>query len=109
MTWETYFPTCRFGRDRLPRRPGVYAIYFDEELVYIGQSNNVAARYFGHRIRHGYGKTIITPWGDIPGETHIAVKVKQSRRYGDWAMDEIRLICRLGPKFNRQHLQRRSA
>jgi hypothetical protein len=42
-------------------------------------------------------------------ETYFPVKVKQSRRYGDWAMDEIRLICRLGPKFNRQHLQRRSA
>lgn len=105
MNWTTY----KFPRFKLPRCAGVYAIYFGDELVYIGQSSSVAARLVEHDIRYGYGRNIITPWGDVPEDTPIRVKVKRSRRFGDWAMDEIRLICRLRPRFNRQYKMRKRA
>lgn len=99
MNWTSHV----FPRLALPRCAGVYAVYFDNELVYIGQSWNVAARFSEHSIRYGYGRNIITPWIDLPDHTEVKVKVKRTRRLGDWAMDEIRLINRLRPQFNRQH------
>ena len=105
MNWTThYFP--RFG---LPRCAGVYAVYFDDELVYIGQSCDISNRFSEHKFRYGYGKNIITPWGDVPETIRIKVKVKASKRLGDWAMHEIRLIHRLRPQFNRQHKGRKRA
>lgn len=38
----------------------------------------------------------------------VVLKIKRSRRRGDWAMQEIRLIHRLRPEFNSQHKGRRS-
>lgn len=99
MNWTTY----EFPFRRLPRTAGVYAIYFERELVYIGQTWDIGSRLAEHAIRFGYGRNIITPWGDLPDHTRIMIKVKRSRRLGDWAMDEIRLIQRLRPRFNRQH------
>ncbi len=93
----------------MPKTAGAYAVYFDGELVYIGQSNDIANRFCEHRIRHGYAKYIITPWGEVQATTHIDVKVKRSVVIGDWAMWEIRLINRLQPKFNKHHSKRRAA
>lgn len=87
----------------LPRFAGVYAVYFDDGLVYVGSSTDIANRFSEHRIRHGYGKNIITPWGDVDSTTRVTLKVRRSARVGDWAMWEIRLIKRLKPKFNRMH------
>jgi hypothetical protein len=109
MGWKTYQLLAGARTEKLPKVAGVYAIYFDETLVYIGQSCNVANRLTGHQIRYGYGKNIITPWGDVPEETLITVKVGASRRMGDWAMREIRLINRLKPMFNTHHRNRRAA
>lgn len=97
------------GRRELPASPGAYAIYFDNRLVYVGQSANVKARISGYRFRHSYGRDIHTPWGDVPNSVSITAKVKCSRRLGDWAMWEIRLIARLRPRFNTHHLNRRAA
>ncbi len=105
--WDAYH--LFGGRGSLPRFAGVYAIYFDDELVYIGSSTDIANRFSEHKIRHGYAKNIITPWADVPGSTRITVKVKRSLHRGDWAMWEIRLIHRLRPTFNRQHRGRRAA
>ena len=97
------------GRGALPRFGGVYAVYFDDELVYLGSSVDIANRFSEHKIRYGYARNIITPWADVPDGTCISIKVKRSRRRGDWAMWEIRLIQRLRPVFNRQHRGRRAA
>jgi hypothetical protein len=94
---------------RLPRIAGVYAVYVDGALVYVGSSCDVANRFSEHRIRYGYANEIITPWGEYPITSQFAVKVKRSRVLGDWAMDEIRLICRLQPPFNRQHRGKKAA
>lgn len=104
MTWERF----NLMTDRLPSVACVYAVYFDADLVYVGSSVDVRNRFSEHKIRHGYGKTIITPWCDVPNWTRITLKIKRSSRRGDWAMWEIRLIHRLRPTFNRQHIGRKA-
>lgn len=105
--WRLYrlFPV----QDELPRKAGCYAIYLDGQLVYIGQSNDIRNRFSEHKIRYCYSKEVATPWGDFPDTSIITVKVKESRRLGDWAMWEIRLIRRLRPVFNRHHRRARAA
>lgn len=103
--WKTFqlFPSP----EPRPNAPCVYAVYFDSELVYVGQTNGFSNRFSGHAFRHGYAKNIITPWGDIPNTTRVTIKAKFSERRGDWAMWEIRLIYRLKPPFNVHHKSRR--
>ena len=91
----------------LPNTPCVYAVYFDNDLVYIGQTNSLSNRFSGHAFRYSYGKTIITPWNEIPNDVMIDIKAKFSERIGDWAMWEIRLIRRLKPLFNNHHRNKR--
>ena len=93
----------------LPKAAGVYAVYFGNEVVYVGSTCNLANRFHEHRIRYGYGKNIITPWADMPDTARVYIKFKQSRRLGQWAMDEIRLIAKIQPVFNTQHRQRKRA
>jgi hypothetical protein len=103
--WVTY--PLLAGPGSLPKIPGTYAVYFGDELVYIGSSVDIANRFSEHKFRHGYGKEIITPWEDLPLYTPLSLKVKRSVRRGDWAMWEIRLIHKLKPRHNRQHRGRR--
>lgn len=94
-------------RDILPL-PGCYAIYCDDVLVYVGSSTNLRARclaYGRHSrfARHPAGRHIPVlrfPWG-ISSYRGFYVKVKYSRRLGDWLMWEWRLIARLQPRHNR--------
>ena len=70
--------------DHIPRRPGVYAIYRYGKLVYIGSSSNLRARLGSHeKLKKG-----------------DAVKIKLTRKLGDWLMIEYRLIARLQPELN---------
>jgi len=97
------------GRLSIPPAPGVYVIYFDGTPVYVGQSANVKARLGSYKFRYGYARNIHTPWMELADSVAVTVKVKCSRRMGDWAMWEIRLISRLQPEFNTHHLRRRAA
>jgi hypothetical protein len=90
-----------------PNRACVYAIYFDNELVYVGQSTSLSNRFSGHAFRYGYAKNIHTPWQDVSSSTKIDIKAKFSEKLGDWAMWEIRLIRRLKPLFNTHHRNKR--
>jgi len=103
--WKEYklFP----DKDKLPNKPCVYAVYFDGELVYVGQSSSLSNRFAGHAFRYGYAKNIHTPWVDISSKVKIEIKAKFSERLGDWAMWEIRLIRRLKPIYNTHHLNKR--
>lgn len=105
MSWTTY----QFPLRNLPTCAGVYVVFFDGIAVYVGQSRNVANRFYDHSLRYGYAKNIHTPWCDLPSTTRVTVKVKRSRRYGDWAMDELRLIARIQPIYNSQHKARKRA
>lgn len=105
--WIKYdlFPDS--GKPDFPHKACVYAVYFDKTLVYVGQTNRLKNRFAEHKFRHSYGTEKITPWGYVPGSTKIWVKVKFSKRYGDWAMWEIRLIRKLQPVFNSHHKKKR--
>lgn len=107
--WVTYDLFPRHGLVQLPHCAGVYAIYFDDELIYVGSSTDISNRFCLHKFRYGYARNIHTPWGEVCDEVKVTVKVKRSRRLGDWAMSEIRLITRLKPRFNRQHCRRLAA
>ena len=85
--------------------PGLYAIYVRGKLVYIGLSNrNVQRRVFKH-IKIAYDRSMPTEtlyetnWGVVE-ESELVVKVAYSRKFGDWAAREIRLINRLRPQSN---------
>ena len=78
--------------------PGVYVVYGDGKIIYIGQSYDVKTRFLNHKIRYGFTNNIITPWGFY---RKIEVKIKYGVKYGDWAMIELRLIKKLRPPFNK--------
>jgi len=90
-------------REHLPTLPAVYAIYFNNDLVYIGSSNNIRNRFSGHAFRYSYGKNIITPWQTVDSDVVIDLKFKVTKKLGEWSMREIRLIHRLKPLFNSHH------
>lgn len=82
----------------VPEGPGVYAIYFSNEVVYVGSSRDVRHRLYNHGINWcRYSSWIMTPWGH---QRSLRIKVRKSDVYGDWAMHELRLIRRLKPRFN---------
>lgn len=85
----------------LPTLPGVYVLYVDHEPVYVGSAVDVQRRLHEHGVRYGYAKGSIhtRTWGAISGSAYHW-KVKLSVRYGDWAMQELRLIRRLRPRLN---------
>ena len=80
-----------------PQRPCVYVVYLDGVLTYIGQTINLRERMQRHAIRWGYRPLLITPWGRAE---RAIVKAGWPRKYGDWAMRELRLIKRLRPTGN---------
>lgn len=81
--------------------PGVYAIYLDGVLVYIGSSCNLEGRFYQWRhllLRQPNGWS--TPWGST---STMRIKIRRSRFYGEWATQELRLIRRLKPRGNLKH------
>lgn len=84
----------------VPQEPGVYAIYIDRVLVYIGQSTNLFQRLCSYNINFArYSDSIETPWGN---GFKVHCKYSLSSRYGDWLMREARLIRRLQPSGNKR-------
>lgn len=94
-TWVTADPTIYWD---LPAVPAVYALVLDGRVMYVGQSTNLFRRFNAYRMRLAYSDGTLTPWGQVPGE--LVLKYSPSRRYGDWAMRELRLIRRLRPAWN---------
>jgi excinuclease UvrABC nuclease subunit len=87
--------------DKLPLLPGVYCIYINNEIVYIGSSVNIKKRIGEYKFESHCKKYNITPWQFIDKTLPIFVKISLSKKLGDWAMKEIRLISKLQPKFNK--------
>jgi excinuclease UvrABC nuclease subunit len=80
--------------------PGVYVIYLDGVISYVGQSSDISKRLKTHiQIAH-YSSMCVTPWGRY---RDVFVKVSYSKKYGDWAMRELRLIKKLQPQYNCVH------
>lgn len=74
----------------LPNAPCCYALYVFGELIYIGSTDNIRKRMSGHRSDH-------SEWFGFP----VVLKVRFPKRFGEWAMTEIRLIRRLKPRLNK--------
>jgi excinuclease UvrABC nuclease subunit len=82
----------------IPDGPGVYAIFGDGVLIYIGQSKNVRSRLASHLHDIPWDRSRIhSSWGSFD---RFTVKVRASRRRGDWLMIEHCLIKRLQPSMN---------
>lgn len=100
-------------RCAFPRGSGVYVVYHDD-IVYVGSSTDLSKRcrvYWkkprSNKWEYDIGDTPVrerkqwrTPFGFVAAES-IRIKVKRSRRIGDWLMWEYRLIRRLQPEWNR--------
>ena len=96
--WISYDFSDVASRYSVKNLPGVYVVYGDKGLIYVGQSTDVKKRMACHSINYAnYTDFIETPWGRFRS---VFVKIKYTRRYGDWAMLELRLIKRLQPPFN---------
>jgi hypothetical protein len=90
----------------VPSVAACYCIYCDGQLMYVGQSTDLHSRILSHISIPGYSNILQTPWGCF---IDVTVKYKPSRRYGDWLMDEARLIRRLQPSGNQRGSRARSA
>jgi hypothetical protein len=90
--WQSYdFDDLRRWAD-IPTCGGCYVVYCDGQLAYIGQAEtNVKKRMQSYKINYGYSNTIYTPWG---GCSSVQIKVRSPKRFGEWAMTELRLIKR---------------
>lgn len=83
---------------RVPKGPGCYAVYFGNDLVYVGSSYQVRNRLSGHRFDScRYSAWTQTPWGSA---AKVTVKVRATKKYGEWLMLEARLLRRLAPRHN---------
>jgi excinuclease UvrABC nuclease subunit len=95
--WTTYL----FSIDPwiIPHKPGVYVIYGDGQILYIGQALDVCKRISSYQINfsHYSNNGINTPWGRSQS---VKIKISFSKKFGDWAMRELRLIKKLQPKEN---------
>ncbi len=86
----------------LPSLPCCYVFYLDGIPSYVGQSNNLKRRILNHFLEPmRYSARIETPWGNF---REVFIKCKFPKKYGEWAMLELRLIRKLRPKFNKVNL-----
>jgi len=83
-----------------PVVPGVYVLYLDGVLSYIGSTENLSGRIWTHIRFATYSNAIITLWGHF---TSCEVKYLPTKKLGDWLSIEYRLIRRLKPRFNIRH------
>jgi excinuclease UvrABC nuclease subunit len=100
QSWIEYDP---LRLESAKNDPCVYCVKINGAVVYVGSTRRFRTRFYEHRIRCGYAKNIILPWGEVNHDAELSVKVSFSKKYGDWAMRELRLIKRLEPKFNIAH------
>lgn len=83
--------------DRLKgNAPGLYAIYLDGRLVYIGMSKGIKSRLRAHNIRQHSG--MVTVRGRCGSQ--VAVKVKYLNCKKSRILLESKLIRRLRPALN---------
>jgi excinuclease UvrABC nuclease subunit len=87
----------------IPAEAGVYVIYVNGHLLYIGSSCNLKKRLNTRRINFATGGPyeIKTPWGWADS---VKVKYSKSKKFGDWLMREVRLIRRIRPEDNRTQI-----
>lgn len=81
-----------FLRTEFPSVGASYVFIVQGVAVYVGSTSNLNTRMRQHRS----SDKCVDP-------ESIVVKYRPSKRYGDWAMLELRLIRRLRPSGNIKH------
>ena len=99
-------------KENIPKNPGVYCIYFQNiqmlksgkkhKIIYIGSSSKIRYRleFYGFQLMYSNWS-----YKSKFGIGNFFIKYKISKKYGDWLMDEVRLIRKIQPKFNKQRLK----
>ena len=107
--WEEFDPT---DPRTIKASAGCYVIYFGDQIVYVGQSENVKRRISGYRCVNRCGEDdpfdgyTSSPWGDAHWrDGGLRGKVRYAARFGEQLMTEARLIYRIRPPFNRRGLR----
>ena len=80
MVWNKFDNLLQNKRE-LPKVSCVYAMYFDDKLVYIGSTKDLRNRYCGREIRYGFAKNIHTRWGSFKDDTKITLKYKPVKNF----------------------------
>lgn len=73
----------------LPEWPCCYVVYYKGDPIYIGQTENLKLRFRQHRSK--------SPWRYAADK----IKAKLPRTFGQWAMDERRLLVKITTEYNR--------
>lgn len=94
--WQ-YYDHFKLQRSFILAIPAVYAIYLNDKLVYVGQTNNMKARYSAYGIKIT-PDGVATPFGVFAS---IQLKIRYSVKVGQEAMVEKRLIYKTKPMFNK--------
>lgn len=97
--WKKYTPAL-YECDEMPPAGGVYVIFLDGELAYIGQSTNLSKRMKAYGVRATLGGSVQSTFGLYKD---ITIKFREGKQYGEWAMAELRLLRRLNPRLNKRH------
>jgi GIY-YIG catalytic domain len=102
--WVTIHPFDSIGQ--FATDAAVYVIFDDSgKVLYVGESINLRARFRQHNFTPmRYSNTFRCPaWGPC-GD--LTIKVSYSKKFGEKAFRERRLIRRLKPQFNRRPIAR---
>jgi excinuclease UvrABC nuclease subunit len=84
----------------LPNRPGLYAIRYGGEILYLGK----AARSIRRRFQGGHHTLVHILMSGIPGsELKIAIAIINNKSAEELAQIEARLLQQLHPPYNRQY------
>jgi excinuclease UvrABC nuclease subunit len=75
--------------------PGVYALYVNDNIVYIGSSEHLSNRLLNHRWAFIYNRP-------------FTIKYSHSKKKGEWLMREYRLIKRIQPSKNSRYCNKKT-
>lgn len=94
--------------ETIPKVGACYALFGDGKLLYIGSTKNLFTRFYRGHSNASYmyrarTRSWVTIWGEFRS---VIIKFRPVRKFGDWAMIELRLIKRLKPPGNWRGLGR---
>lgn len=97
--WITVHPF--FSPLQLDEKPAVYAVYDgDNGLIYVGETTNLRSRFQQHNFVLSHYS--LNYRGNQFDAVDILIKAKYSKKFGQEAMVERRLIKRLRPLRNQR-------
>jgi len=105
ITWTSGWDS-HHAWDDLPKLPGVYVFMDGSTPLYIGSTCNLRTRLKQHVSNGWHASLYSSGWFDHK-QTYLhdfRLKVKISRRWGDWLMWEARLLKKVPTVHNKRRL-----